>query len=330
MLFSLSSSATVYEDAEDKQTFRWEKLDRVSKSEVNNLLDREKKSRVLKFKGEGTKSSYVLKVKEVSKKTSKREYLLSWEMQYHEDFVIIVTVVTTMGKRQLIYTPGIFQSNMLFGLGLSSTNGEWRRYERNLQKDLDYYDNRCTILSLSSFVIRGSGYIDNIKTKVANVSKKVVINREVSLFPRKVVIRKHKKNSLPTIKIEGENPLHLEVGESFIEPGVKGYDKEDGELVVVSMESIDSREEGMYSVMYMVRDKEGDSAICIRHIIVGDISNVKEEVETPEILEKEKQEEKQLKMDEREYEIEAWERELGLREKALKKKLHLQKDFLRK
>jgi hypothetical protein len=325
MFLILPSMATIYEDAEDARTERWEKVDTVSQSVVYNIVDEKKNSRIIKFQGEETQTAYVLKVPDLAKKKDQKEYFLSWEMQYSEDFVIIVTVETTKGRKYLVYIPGIFQNEMLFGLGLNASNGEWHSYERNLQKDLNYYDNRCTILSLSSFVIRGSGRIDNIKSTFANVSKKRVFN---SLFYTQET---DKKNNLPEIIIEGENPLHLAIGDSFIEPGVSAHDTEDGELLVTTIESIDSMEEGQYSVMYMTKDNEGDSAMAIRHIVVGDVSvREKETMVLESKLEQAKQEEKKLRMDEREYEMEAWERELFLREKALKKELHREKEFLKK
>jgi len=334
MLFSLSLGGTIVEDAEDKKSSRWHKIDDETVSSVVNILDKAKKSRVIQFKGERTRTAYLLKNRITSKKRGTIEYLLSWEMKFSEDFVIIVTVETTRGEKVLLYTPGIFQSYMLFGLGMDSANGEWQKQERNLQADLDYYDNRCKILALKSFVIRGSGEIDNLATSVLKVSKSVVSKKNVS---QKNVLKnralktllQHRKIILPTIEMKGDNPLHLEVGEAFVEPGVRAHDEQDGEVEVVSMKNIDSSEEGKYTVIYMVKNRQGNSAISIRHIIVGNPPTAEEEATLEEgvLLPKENQD---FVLEERELQAEEWERELELREQALKDEFNREKELLKK
>ena len=79
-----------------------------------------------------------------------------------------------------------------------------------------------------------------------------------------------KTNTTPTIIIEGENPFFLSLGESFEEPGVRAEDKEDGELVVTSSENIDKHKEGKYAVIYMATDRQGNSAIDKRYVVVGE------------------------------------------------------------
>jgi len=294
-------NATVYEDAEDKKNSKWKVLSKGLSESVNNLFDRKKVSRIIHFQGNGTKSLYKLENK--VKKYKQKEYWLTWEMNYSEDFVIIVALKTRMGKRYLIYTPGINNSYMQYGLGLNTQNGKWQKYKRNLQKDLKYYDNRNEVISFKSFVIKGSGSIDNIETVSDNIFKKVYLQTS------------NKKSSLPTIMIRGENPLYLNVGENYVEPGVSASDKDDGELNVVCIENVDTSRDGEYMVMYMATNDKGNMAVDRRLIKVGRgkkevlVNNIEEENDTS-------------KLDKRFEEAEAWERELELKEQVFREKIN--------
>ena len=59
--------ATIYEDAEDKKTSRWKLINTDYSSTVHNVNDSNKKSRIIEFKGAGTKHSYELKTKKTKK-----------------------------------------------------------------------------------------------------------------------------------------------------------------------------------------------------------------------------------------------------------------------
>ena len=162
--------ATIHENAEDAKNKRWKILSPSDTTNVFNYYDEKKKSRIIHLEGEGTKSAFKLDAQDVKIGKSSANYWLSWEMKYSEDFVIMVVVDTNRGKDYLLYTPSSVNSHRQYGLGKDSMNGEWHSFKRNLQEDLSYYDNRITIKSICSFVIRGSGDIDNIVTNVENVA----------------------------------------------------------------------------------------------------------------------------------------------------------------
>lgn len=261
----LPLNAIVQEDAEDKSTSRWEIIFSPTKAYIENFYDRLKKSRVIHFKGDGVKSIYKFKTikKEDLKKKKIHEYFLSWDMKYKKDFVIILVIQTTQGKSYLIYTSGNHNSYHQIGLGDEVIDGKWHTIKRNLQEDLGYFDNRQQFLSIKTFVIKGDGSIDNLKTEV-----KVVGKSKKKKKPKSTKI-KLEHNSLPVIKIKGANPLHLDIGENYTEAGVEAYDKEDGQVEVNSIEDINSDEEGTYMVMYIARDSHGDVSLDRRVVIVG-------------------------------------------------------------
>ena len=317
--------ATVYEDAEDKQTSRWIKMDTHTQSHVDNIMDRQKASRIISFQGEGTRSMYALKTKKMNKKL-----WLSWEMNYREDFVIMVIVETNKGKRHLIYTPGSKDSYMQYGLGETAKDGKWHTYRRNLAKDLSYFDNRLKIKKMLRFVIRGSGSIDNIlvpknheKKREQAKSKKSNKKNNSSKKNSKPKL-KTKGDHTPVIKLEGENTVFIKKGERYVEPGVTAHDEEDGEINVVSMEKINIHKDGKYSIIYMATDLDGNAASDRRYVIVG--KGKKEPREKIVLKEKEekKSEPEDLDIDkeQKKYEMEVWERELELREQALREEIN--------
>ncbi len=306
-------NATVYEDAEDSKTSRWKVVFSPTLAEVKNYYDDKKVSRVIHFKGEGTKTIFELSSKKNRKKSLKKEFWLSWEMKFNEDVVIIIVLQTTRGEEYLIYTKGFNESYKQLGLGDNVCNGEWQRFERNLQEDLNYFDNRSTVLGLKSFVIKGNGSVDNIKTQIKNISQKKIKT------PKKPIVNTYKKNSLPTIKIEGANPLHLDIGEEYVELGVSAYDKEDGELSVTSSENININKDGSYMVMYMAQDSNGDMALDKRIVNVGKGELVEDNNSKPK---EEENIEKNTTKATKEEQTELWKRKLELRVQELKAKLY--------
>ena len=283
--------ATIHENAEDATTTRWKVLTAPKKTNIFNYYDEEKRSRVIQLQGDGTKSAFKLDGKNMKKGKGKANYWLSWEMKYKEDFVIMVIVGTNRGKDYILYTPSNENSYKQYGLGVDAMDGKWHSFKRNLQEDLSYYDNRVNVVSICSFVIRGSGNIDNIITNIENISKikkvkkikiekinlshaqtaKVRIPQEETgmVYKMSKVVEKRANNSLPNIEIYGDNPLHLNLGEAYVEQGVAAQDKEDGEINVVSTEDIDIYKSGEYLVMYMATDSQGNVALDKRKVYVG-------------------------------------------------------------
>ena len=317
-IFILPLHAIVQEDAEDKKSSRWEVVSSPTEAYIENFYDRLKKSRVIHFEGEGVKSIYkfnaMKKEKQKKEQKYKYEYWLSWEMQYKKDFVVILVIQTTEGESYLIYTSGNHNSYHQFGLGDEILDGKWHTIKRNLQDDLNYFDNRKQLLSIKTFVIKGDGSIDNLKTEVKKIEQQKS-NRELKSLPKSTKVNS-KYNTLPIIKIEGDNPLYLALGESYVEKGVMSYDKEDGEVEVNSIDNINSNEEGTYMVMYMARDSQGDVSIDRRVVIVGD--GEQERVEDNSEEEEDELSLKEKQLDEKEYKMKLWERELALKEKYLR------------
>lgn len=322
LLSSRELLAKTYESAEDKKIKRWQVLQEFSKGTVTNVYDKKKKNRVIKLDGNFTRSAYELRDKKSALWKNKTERILHWEMNYSEDFVILISLDTEKGKRFLIYTPGEDNSYMQYGLGLNTTLGIWKNYYRNLQEDLDTFETNNSIILVNSFVIRGSGLLDNIKlTKVKKkLKKEQKINEFIAIkkiIPK--ISKKKKKAHTPIIYINGDNPMILKKGEKYKEFGAIAKDQNNKELVVNSSHAIDIFIEGEYSVLYMATDEEGNSVIDKRRVRVGEFSEEKE-TGSKESEEKELEAEGQEDLENREIEMVAWEKELLLREKEIAQK----------
>jgi large repetitive protein len=80
----------------------------------------------------------------------------------------------------------------------------------------------------------------------------------------------------PVITLLGDNPLTLEVGDPYIEPGATASDDVDGDLsgdILIDASAVNTNAPGSYEVTYNVADGAGNAAIeAIRTVNVIDVS----------------------------------------------------------
>ena len=118
----------------------------------------------IKLSGKGMKTGYAF-----SFPILKDGYkTIQWDMKYNENYAIYFLVKTNNGVKYLRYSSldydkGIDGRYISFGLGAISKDGKWHTFRRNLQKDLNKFETNSKILSIQSFMIRGSGWVSNIK-----------------------------------------------------------------------------------------------------------------------------------------------------------------------
>jgi M6 family metalloprotease-like protein len=77
-------------------------------------------------------------------------------------------------------------------------------------------------------------------------------------------------NTAPVLKLKGDNPLQVEKGKEFKDPGFMATDDVDGDLasVVKVTSSVDVNKVGQYTVTYSVTDKSGNVASVTRTVKV--------------------------------------------------------------
>jgi len=272
-------SAIVYEDAEDLNSKRWISVVPKYKGKITNIFDKKRVSRVIQFSGNGTKSIYRLPIPSTLENLQIESSSFSWEMNYSEDFVILIVLDTIKGKRHLIYTPDMRNSYLQYGLG-SKGKGKWQKYSR--EKDLQLYEKENKIILIKDFIIKGSGLIDNIQ--LTSLKKKLsppVVKEVVKKNPKKP---KHNywNDTVPVLKIKGKNPLILKVGEEYVEAGATAKNRDGSDIDIKITDNIDILTEGEYTVIYFATNKLGNSSIDKRQVIVGKIRNKKSEKKSNE------------------------------------------------
>jgi hypothetical protein len=75
----------------------------------------------------------------------------------------------------------------------------------------------------------------------------------------------------PAVRLDGENPMTIAAGQSYVEPGFSAVDNVDGDIgsrVTVSGDQVDPSVPGTYRIVYTVQDAAGNSASAQRSVIV--------------------------------------------------------------
>ena len=271
LLIIVNLSAMVYEDAEDVRVDRWKVVSPKFEGTITNVFDEDKVSRVIKLDGNGIKSIYQLVLPPTLQNIKMDKSFFTWEMKYSENFVIFIVVNTTQGKRYLIYTPSDKNSYLQYGLN-SAENTNWQKYSRNLEKDLQMYEKDNKIIEIESFVIKGSGLVDNIQLK--RLKSEVVpplVPKEIKAEVKKP-LKNYTNDILPVLKLNGKNPVVLKVGDEYIEEGATARNRDGSKIDIKITQDIDILMEGEYTVIYIATNKLGNSSVEKRQVIVGNIS----------------------------------------------------------
>jgi N,N-dimethylformamidase beta subunit-like, C-terminal/Putative Ig domain/D-glucuronyl C5-epimerase, beta-sandwich domain len=186
---SISSAFTVavddeiiYEDAQDGTVLGWTIYDGDPPgATINNVFDQDKGSQVIELSGTGTSNGFRLNQADGSNWQNNGYHILEWSMLFSESYILYVDVQTSAGHRYLQYTAS--DSDTLgtgeivhHGLGLSSINGQWQSYIRDLQADLEEAQPGVIIQQINGLLIRGSGRLDDIK--LSNNPPPLLINTQ--------------------------------------------------------------------------------------------------------------------------------------------------------
>lgn len=165
----LDNGVTIYEDADDNTTLGWDIYDNTPAGAViRNEFDPQRRSHVIDVSGSKTNNSYRLRNRDGSLWKNTSQFLLQWSMNYSEAFMIYIDVQTSVGHRYLVYHAAGFDllgngEYVFHGLEYSYRTGGWQTFTRDLQDDLDEAQPGAKLLEVNSFIIRGSGKIDDIK-----------------------------------------------------------------------------------------------------------------------------------------------------------------------
>lgn len=163
----------IYEDAEDRTTTRWKIYDNSpSGATIKNIYDEDKGSRVIEFNGNGFENGYEIGARRGDGKWENRDHkAISWSMKFSDYFSIFIAVDTIKGARYLTYEPrdrdrGVVASYIRFGVGTNTRDGNWHSVIRNLKDDIQKFEPDNRLLAINSFMVRGDGRVDDIKTQL--------------------------------------------------------------------------------------------------------------------------------------------------------------------
>ncbi|MFV0436619.1 MAG: hypothetical protein ACK5PS_04410 [Desulfopila sp.] len=165
---SSTPTRIVYEDSEDGAAAGWDIYDNDPPGAViDNVYDEARASRVIAFSGSGGDNGYRLRNGDFSDWNETEFKILQWSQGTSENFTVYIGVDTIEGFRYLTYTP--VDTNKLgsgqyvhHGLGSHVLSGEWFTFIRDLEYDLKEAQPGNSIEAVLSFLVRGSGRVDDI------------------------------------------------------------------------------------------------------------------------------------------------------------------------
>jgi hypothetical protein len=126
------------------------------------------------LKGDGLNSGYILGAWEgldgAWNQTDGK--IISWTMEYSENYIVYIRIMTNDGPRYLYYTArdrdlgkdsdGTFIHH---GLGSDSKDGSYHTFTRDLEADLQDFEPNNELVAINAFLLFGSGSIRYIKVK---------------------------------------------------------------------------------------------------------------------------------------------------------------------
>jgi hypothetical protein len=156
---------TVLEDAEDGLTSGWSVLsaDTPTPTITNATDPDDAANKAICLSGNGTTSEYGFDVGAIPAGQLK----LEWRMRYGEAYDICVKLTTDQGTRYIHYTSDTSNTlgtgeSITYGLGAGGS--AWKTVRRDLQKDLWDAQSGNDIISIDGITVKGSGYLDDIRT----------------------------------------------------------------------------------------------------------------------------------------------------------------------
>jgi len=274
---------------------------------IKKIKDPKKNKTVIEFKSKSSRDTYINGAKTGKKAwNNRKDKTIRWDLNFNKSFVIMVSLKTIDGYRDLIYTSGEDNGNLYFGLGKYLVKGTWQTITRDLEADLHKYEPDNKIISVNAFLIRGSGRIAKIemlsppkKSITTNKNKNNFTDKKVENIVKNVeekiknIIRKEQKsrdvenqdeenqkqqfstidakdsNSLaPKIILEEGSLIYHKLGEPFFDPGATAIDFEGVEIDVDVIGEVDINKVNRYVLSYIATDENGYTTTKARVVMV--------------------------------------------------------------
>ena len=185
--------------------------------------------KVIEFRGSGLNNAYRLNF------SNSEDSIIQWKSRFYENYSVSLIVQTQKGERELLYTnsnryrpSGGLKNNgytiwhEMGGRSLIGQNGWeqrrdfgavndfWQTVTRDLNQDIKDFEPDNRYISISSFELRGSGLIDDIK----------MLSRPVIIDPRKDIIYENGENGISKWHIYDNEPAGATI--SAVIDNIKG------------------------------------------------------------------------------------------------------------
>lgn len=124
----------------------------------------------------------------------------------------------------------------------------------------DSCDGNNVPVKISGIVPTKTGTYSVTYTATDNAGNKATVSRTVTVSD----------TTAPVIKLNGANPMIVECGTGYVEPGATATDACDGVGVPVTISGTVSSAKGSYTVAYTAKDSAGNKSTCTRTVKVVD------------------------------------------------------------
>jgi len=157
-----------YEDGDPNGLqLRWQVYKGKAKLARIESIDDPENGQVVKLSGKRLKNGYRLSNRYGAPWRNGAHRHVRFDMNFSEKYVIEFEVQTTAGIRWMRYEPKDVDKlghgkKVRFGLGSQTMQGEWNRFDRNLEEDLHLAQPDVDIEEINCMRIRGSGMIDEV------------------------------------------------------------------------------------------------------------------------------------------------------------------------
>ena len=255
----------------------WELLYGDKNAKISKVYDRELKRKVTQFQSQSSRDTYINGAKRGAKAwNNTQDKILQWQFNFDQSYVIIISVMTLDGHRNIIYTSGDEDGELYFGLGEDTIAGEWQTITRNLEHDLRRYEPRNSIISVNAFLLRGSGKIAKVELlnalpgqeATAQLKPKKTTPKSLPVEPTSKKISETKRSKLPTITLKKGELIYHRLGEPFYDPGAVAYDMDKNPLEVDMLGEVNINRVNKYTLTYIATDKKGNTATKSRVVMV--------------------------------------------------------------
>ena len=219
--------------------------------DYSKIIEQEKSTLLL---AQFSNSSFISGARKGKRAWHKKYDKIEFDVKTDKNFVIIISVNTSLGSKELIYTSGDKNGTNYLGLGQFSIDNEWHTFSRNIQTDLEKFYPNPKLKSINAMVIKGSLSIRNIIFK-NRLTKRVI---DSSTLLSHINSNGNLPYTSPKIFLKRNSILFHPLGEEFFIPHIEAIDMYGNKIKVETVGYVDAYKVGKYHLHYIATDRVGN------------------------------------------------------------------------